>query len=82
MPRNSLGIALFDSHSLFADMYQNPSVYLNGTAPLNITGCVQPCVYALNASTTRPTSCTIVNGTAMDTGLSGQLLVVRLVSVN
>ena len=50
-------------------MYQNPSVYLNGTAPLNVTGCVQPCVYALNASTARPTSCTIVNGTARDSYL-------------
>ncbi|KAJ7198875.1 hypothetical protein GGX14DRAFT_401821 [Mycena pura] len=33
-------IALFDSHSLFQDMYDHPALYLNGTAPLNVTSGV------------------------------------------
>ncbi|KAK0456021.1 GDSL lipase/esterase [Armillaria borealis] len=38
-------IGIFDSHALFTDMYNNPSEYLNGTAPLNVTGAVVSCVY-------------------------------------
>ncbi|EJT97849.1 hypothetical protein DACRYDRAFT_111369 [Dacryopinax primogenitus] len=30
--------AVFNSHALFTDMYNNPSMFLNGTAPLNVTG--------------------------------------------
>ncbi|KAI0754370.1 GDSL lipase/esterase [Daedaleopsis nitida] len=38
-------IGLFDSHSLFADMFNRPQLYLNGTAPLNVTGAVHSCVF-------------------------------------
>ncbi|KAI0075536.1 hypothetical protein K474DRAFT_1708959 [Panus rudis PR-1116 ss-1] len=31
-------IGLFDSYTLFRDMYDHPENYLNGTAPLNVTG--------------------------------------------
>jgi hypothetical protein len=31
-------IAIFDSHSLIQDIYDHPALYLNGTAPLNVTG--------------------------------------------
>jgi len=31
-------ICVFDSHSLFTDMINNPSQYLNGTDPLNVVG--------------------------------------------
>lgn len=37
-------IAIFDTHALFADIYNNPENYLNGTAPLNVTGSVQQCL--------------------------------------
>ncbi|EPS30391.1 putative carbohydrate acetylesterase [Penicillium oxalicum 114-2] len=30
--------ALFDVHSLLSDVWHHPSVYLNGSAPLNVTG--------------------------------------------
>ncbi|KAJ8080495.1 hypothetical protein PM082_017328 [Marasmius tenuissimus] len=51
-------LAIFDSHSLFQDMIDNPSLYLNGTAPLNVTGVVQECVFEIN----QPNSsvCTVV----------------------
>ncbi|EJD37646.1 hypothetical protein AURDEDRAFT_199613 [Auricularia subglabra TFB-10046 SS5] len=40
-------IALFDTHALFADIYSNPGKYLNGTAPLNVTGSVKQCDYEI-----------------------------------
>ena len=43
--------ASFDSYGLFADIYNHPGNYLNGIAPLNVTGCVNSCVYTLNEST-------------------------------
>ncbi|TFK69221.1 SGNH hydrolase [Pluteus cervinus] len=59
-------IGIFDSHSLFADMYKNPKLYLNGTAPLNVTGAVQTCVYELD----KPGStCTTAQGSARDSFL-------------
>ncbi|KAJ3765584.1 GDSL lipase/acylhydrolase [Lentinula raphanica] len=60
-------IAHFDSHSLFQDMLSNPSAYLNGTAPLNVTGCINSCVFQVN----EPDSgvCTLVNGTDRDSYL-------------
>ncbi|TFK24006.1 GDSL lipase/acylhydrolase [Coprinopsis marcescibilis] len=61
-------IALFDSHSLFTDMYNHPSGYFNGTAPLNVTGMVDSCVYELNAPD-QPPSCTLVNGPDRDSYL-------------
>jgi len=30
--------AVFNSYALFSDIYNNPSAFLNGTAPLNVTG--------------------------------------------
>jgi len=44
-------LGLFDSHSLFADMFANPSLYLNGTAPLNVTGAVNSCVFQIDGTT-------------------------------
>ncbi|KAK9779668.1 hypothetical protein SCAR479_03275 [Seiridium cardinale] len=35
--------ALFDVHSLFENIRSSPSSYLNGTAPLNVTGWVAAC---------------------------------------
>ncbi|KAK3691167.1 hypothetical protein LTR37_018821 [Vermiconidia calcicola] len=36
-------IAVFDVHGLMTDIYNNPSEYLNGTAPLDVTGYVNRC---------------------------------------
>jgi hypothetical protein len=60
---------IFDSHSLFADMFARPQVYLNGTAPLNVTGAVQACVFQLNESTSDSGACTIAKGTDRDSFL-------------
>ncbi|KAJ3773828.1 GDSL lipase/esterase [Lentinula raphanica] len=62
-------IGLFDSYSLFEDMIANPANYLNGTAPLNITGCAHSCVYQLDESTADTGVCTIANGTDRDSFL-------------
>lgn len=61
-------IAYFDSHSLFEDMFDQPELYLNGTAPaFNVTGCINSCVFELDV----PNSgvCTVVNGTDRDSYL-------------
>ncbi|KAH8823572.1 GDSL lipase/acylhydrolase [Flagelloscypha sp. PMI_526] len=50
-------VALFDSYTLYQDMYQNPANYLNGTLPLNVTGAINSCVYELNS---QENTCTIV----------------------
>ncbi|KAF8996011.1 GDSL lipase/acylhydrolase [Cyathus striatus] len=62
-------IGIFDSHSLFADMFAHPALYLNGTAPLNITGAVRSCVFQLNESVNDSGDCRIVNGTDRDSYL-------------
>ncbi|RDX40992.1 hypothetical protein OH76DRAFT_1412498 [Lentinus brumalis] len=62
-------IGLFDSHSLFADMFARPQLYLNGTAPLNVTGAVHACVFKLNESTSDPGVCTDATGTDQDSFL-------------
>lgn len=36
-------IAHFDVDALMTDMYHNPVDYLNGTAPLNVTGVANQC---------------------------------------
>ena len=59
----------FDSHSLFADMFACPQLYLNGTAPLNVTGAVHSCVFQLNESTGDPGVCTDAVGTDQDSFL-------------
>ncbi|KAI9567857.1 carbohydrate esterase family 16 protein [Boletus coccyginus] len=50
-------IALFDSYELFTDIYNHPSNYLNGTAPLNVTGCVDASDIV---------NCTVAEGSAQD----------------
>ncbi|KAF5329579.1 hypothetical protein D9619_009006 [Psilocybe cf. subviscida] len=62
-------IGIFDSHSLFTDMFARPQVYLNGTAPLNVTGAVQACVFKLNESTSDTGACTIAKGSDRDSFL-------------
>jgi len=62
-------VGIFDSHSLFADMHARPQLYLNGTAPLNVTGAVQACVFRLNESTSDTGACTIAQGTDRDSFL-------------
>ncbi|KAJ7471169.1 GDSL lipase/acylhydrolase [Mycena galericulata] len=59
-------IALFDSHSLIQDMYDHPARYLNGTAPLNVTGCWNSCVAPFGGGNL---TCTVQNGTARDSYL-------------
>ena len=60
---------LFDSYALFSDMISNPQNYLNGTAPLNVTGCIKSCIYAVNESQSGPADCTFVTGTDEDSFL-------------
>lgn len=35
--------AIYDVHSLITDIFNNPSQYLNGTSPLNVTGYYHHC---------------------------------------
>ncbi|KAL1702110.1 hypothetical protein EV121DRAFT_210742 [Schizophyllum commune] len=62
-------IGLFDSHVLFTDMYANPGAYLNGTAPLNVTGSAYTCVYKEWTDVRDKPPCTKVNGTDRDSYL-------------
>lgn len=55
-------------YSLFADMYSCPALYLNGTAPLNVTGAVRACVLQLNEPS-GPEYCTVATGTDKDSFL-------------
>ncbi|KAF5370382.1 hypothetical protein D9758_006890 [Tetrapyrgos nigripes] len=59
-------IGIFDSYGLFQDMYSNPSKYLNGTAPLNVTGAAISCVYDLEKAAT---DCTNATGSQLDSYL-------------
>lgn len=47
-------------------MYTNPELYLNGTAPLNVTGAVNTCVYEIGGTVG---NCTQVTGTDVDSYL-------------
>jgi phospholipase/lecithinase/hemolysin len=38
-------------------MHDNPSLYLNGTAPLNVTGSIVSCILQVNESTSDPGDC-------------------------
>ncbi|KAH7923372.1 carbohydrate esterase family 16 protein [Leucogyrophana mollusca] len=58
-------IASFDSYGLFTDIYSNPQNYLNGTAPLNVTGCINTCMYS-TYNDPNPATCTTVEGTDRD----------------
>ncbi|KAF8965410.1 GDSL lipase/acylhydrolase [Flammula alnicola] len=55
-------LGIFDTHELFSEMLDRPSLYLNGTAPLNTTGAVKSCVYQLNEPTSDTGVCTIAQG--------------------
>ncbi|TDL28575.1 carbohydrate esterase family 16 protein [Rickenella mellea] len=59
-------IGLFDSYGLFSDMIAHPANYLNGTAPLNVTGCANSCVFPLGGQTS---VCTVAKGAARDSFL-------------
>jgi len=59
-------VGVFDSHGLFTDILDNPSQYLNGTAPFNTTGAVHACVFAESESTSDPGNCTDAIGDAKD----------------
>lgn len=37
------GFALFDTHALLTDIFNNPSHYLNGTSPLDVTNPYHQC---------------------------------------
>ncbi|KAL1747174.1 hypothetical protein HDZ31DRAFT_32543 [Schizophyllum fasciatum] len=63
-------VGLFDSHALFTDMYAHPDAYLNGTAPLNVTGAAYACVYEdKGTQATDLLTCTMANGTDRDSYL-------------
>lgn len=47
-------------------MFNRPSLYLNGTAPLNVTGAVNSCVFELRGTTA---DCVLVSGPARDSFL-------------
>ncbi|KAI0944616.1 hypothetical protein AcW1_002285 [Taiwanofungus camphoratus] len=59
-------IGLFDSYGLIEDVLTYPQNYMNGTAPLNTTGCIRSCVYKVNESTSDTGDCTIAEGSARD----------------
>ncbi|KZT00213.1 carbohydrate esterase family 16 protein [Laetiporus sulphureus 93-53] len=62
-------LGIFDSYGLISDIRAFPQNYLNGTAPLNVTGCINSCIYQLNESTSDTADCTVAEGTARDSFL-------------
>ncbi|KAJ8514901.1 hypothetical protein ONZ45_g7607 [Pleurotus djamor] len=62
-------IALFDSHTLFQTMFDNPAAFLNGTAPLNVNGAVNKCVFPLDGQPSTGVVCTTAQGTDRDSFL-------------
>lgn len=48
-------------------MYYNPTNYLNGTAPMNVTGVVAPCVFEVNNGSSYV--CTSAEGSDVDSYL-------------
>ena len=62
-------LGLFDSHALFTDILNNPTEFLNGTIPPNITGAIKSCVFDLHESTRDAGVCTITTGPAVDSFL-------------
>ncbi|OBZ65266.1 hypothetical protein A0H81_14749 [Grifola frondosa] len=62
-------LGLFDSYGLISDIISHPQNYLNGTAPLNVTGAAHACVFKEGESTSDPGVCTIVTGAAADSFL-------------
>lgn len=61
-------LATFDAYAFFTDMYTNPSAYLNGTGPLDVTGCIYSCVMQPDESGTDSLSCTMVEGEGLRDG--------------
>ncbi|KAK0505638.1 carbohydrate esterase family 16 protein [Armillaria luteobubalina] len=59
-------IRIFDSHGLFQDIHDNPAAYLNGTAPLNVTGAAVSCVFAEGGGSS---VCTTAHGSDRDSFL-------------
>ncbi|KAA1477925.1 GDSL lipase/acylhydrolase, partial [Dentipellis sp. KUC8613] len=59
-------VGLFDSHSFFNNLLDHPSQFLNGTAPINITGAVHACRFKLFESTSDAGDCTDAEGTDRD----------------
>ncbi|KAG6856479.1 hypothetical protein H0H87_003947 [Tephrocybe sp. NHM501043] len=53
-------IGIFDQHALFSEMYNNPSAYLNGIAPLNVTGTISSCVFKVGQDLGETGDCTTV----------------------
>lgn len=47
-------------------MIENPANYLNGTAPLNVTGCINSCIFAVDEPLDGPENCTTAHGTDQD----------------
>ncbi|RAL16775.1 SGNH/GDSL hydrolase family protein [Aspergillus homomorphus CBS 101889] len=45
--------AIYDVHSLMTDIWKNPSNYLNGTAPLNVTSSIYRCGNACKSNAVR-----------------------------
>lgn len=59
-------------------MFAHPALYLNGTAPLNVTGAVRACVFKENESTGDTGSCTIATGTEKDSFLWYDVIALEL----
>ncbi|KIK51144.1 carbohydrate esterase family 16 protein [Collybiopsis luxurians FD-317 M1] len=59
-------VGIFDTYSLYSDMYNKPQQYYNGTAPLNVKTPIKSCVFSLNEATTDTGNCTIAQGTDRD----------------
>ncbi|KAL4254644.1 SGNH hydrolase superfamily protein [Abortiporus biennis] len=62
-------VGLFDSHGLISDIIAHPTIYLNGTAPINITGAVNSCIFQLNESDSDHGDCTVATGSDADSFL-------------
>jgi len=62
-------LGIFDSYGLISDIRSYPRNYLNGTAPLNTTGCIRSCILQVNESTADTGDCTIAEGSARDSFL-------------
>ncbi|KAK7443477.1 hypothetical protein VKT23_015651 [Stygiomarasmius scandens] len=59
-------VGVFDTYSLYSDMYENPQNYFNGTAPLNVKTPGKSCVFAENESITDTGNCTVAGPTDRD----------------
>ncbi|KAH9916237.1 hypothetical protein B0H21DRAFT_781973 [Amylocystis lapponica] len=62
-------VGYFDSYGLISDIIDYPQNYLNGSAPYNVTGCINSCVFQENESQADPGDCYVTTGTAIDSFL-------------